>query len=433
MIPEYLKNNINRIKNNLPQKLPPWDASYEYEVYKKFPIFNKLKKIFPKKTIQRNDVIHLFKSRELYLGFVAAMMWGGINASRDRGNGGKTNTNFYLMLDHPEGKVLNAINYAYGCFQKGDMESPFNEMLPSGKYRIPGVGPSYFTKMFFFIGQSHEKIITKPIIFDKWTKNAFFALLTQSFPDEIRKYFLKVRENEEQSKPGEVVLRSDISSAKVYTRFVELFNKWAIELNVFPDKLEEFVFGWSLKNKRENNPRIELWDIIVKNRQLALVHKQVKCLDSEKKKLKISPNRLDEINPCIKKYNCISKSIVNNEVENFLTKRIPSYKDWIKWMEQNLSNQTDVRNLGGKMAGHQYIYDSSNQHINIYLNNGKKGKQSEKILYKIFNRFMHASKSDRYKTSFYNDPQWNDSEIDRIYSPYIPSLICCWLYCLSLK
>ena len=40
-------------------------------------------------------------------------------------------------------------------------------------------------------------------------------------------------------------------------------NKWAISLNIPASKLEEFVFGISLKeNKSNNNPRIQLWKII---------------------------------------------------------------------------------------------------------------------------------------------------------------------------
>jgi hypothetical protein len=52
-------------------------------------------------------------------------------------------------------------------------------MCPNQKNRINGIGPSYFTKLFFFVGQSDDEIKIKPLILDKWTINAFGAMLLQ--------------------------------------------------------------------------------------------------------------------------------------------------------------------------------------------------------------------------------------------------------------
>lgn len=98
----------------------------------------------------------------------------------------------------------------------------------------------------------------KPLILDKWTSNAYLALLIDSLQKEKIISFYTGKINK---KNKSVSLRNDKS--QIYRSFVEDMNKWAILLNIPASKLEEFVFGISLKeNKSNNNPRIQLWKII---------------------------------------------------------------------------------------------------------------------------------------------------------------------------
>ena len=70
-----------------------------------------------------------------------------------------------------------------------DIALTFNHFMPGAKYKIPGVGYRYFTKIFFFLGEANPAIATKPLIFDRWTQNAFFSLLLQSYPSETKDFF----------------------------------------------------------------------------------------------------------------------------------------------------------------------------------------------------------------------------------------------------
>ena len=87
-VPDYLKNNISPINSLPPQILQAWNSNYDNKLFDIFPVMGKLRRKFPKKIISRADIVNLFRSGNPYLGFVAAMVWGFINASRPRVSGG---------------------------------------------------------------------------------------------------------------------------------------------------------------------------------------------------------------------------------------------------------------------------------------------------------------------------------------------------------
>lgn len=264
-LPNYLSKNVNRIQNLPRQDLGPWSSTYDEKIFDDFPVMQRLREKFPKRTIHRADVISLFCSDDLHLAFVAAMVWGGISASRPKIKSDKKTTNLYFALSHPEAKVINAIKHAESCFIKNDFITPFKDMMRGEIHYIPCIGPSYFTKIFFFIGQSNPNIKVKPLVFDKWTSNAFFALLSQTHPEDVNTYFSRVNKKANLEKPGTVSLRTGRKLSAAYERYSILMNNWsnADEIRVTPDRLEQFVFGSSLNNRNQgSNPRIELWKII---------------------------------------------------------------------------------------------------------------------------------------------------------------------------
>ena len=112
--------------------------------------------------------------------------------------------------------------------------------------------------MIYFLGHGDNKVKIKPLILDKWTCNAYLALLIDSLQiDKIKLFYTGKIDEKNKS----VSLRNNKS--KIYKSFVEDMNKWANLLNIPASKLEEFIFGISLKeNKSNNNPRIQLWKII---------------------------------------------------------------------------------------------------------------------------------------------------------------------------
>ena len=265
-IPDYLIKNRQRIEDLPIQDLGTWNASYDNEAFDEFKIIRTLREQFPSKIIRRADIVNLFRNNQKYLGFVSSMVWGFINASRPRIKGGdRKTTNLYRALSHEQNKVEDAMKFAEEKFEKSDYRSPFEIMMSGKKYKIPGVDYRYYTKIFFFLGQAKDSIATKPLIFDKWTTNAFYALLSQSHPDDVQKYFRGVKDGN----PGEAVVRSGKKLIHAYERFIKEMNQWAKEIDVSPDKLEQFVFGHDLRKEYINtNPRIELWEIISDNRQL---------------------------------------------------------------------------------------------------------------------------------------------------------------------
>jgi len=269
-IPKYLEDNASRIKQLGEQELNEWSSSYEAEGFNKFKIIEEIKETFPSKRIYRSDIIKMFQNNKIYLGFVTAMMWGGINATRPHKKaGGVTETNFYKILSYKKESIEESIIFSNKCFEEGDFKTPFKQMMPSNKYKIPGVGYPYFTKIFFFLGQSNDHIKIKPLILDKWTSNSFYALLSQSYPEDIPKFFRTIKSSKNTNSPGEVVLRSGKNLINAYERFNHLMNDWAQQLNISPDKLEEFVFGYRLDSgDRASNPRVQLWQIVDNNKNL---------------------------------------------------------------------------------------------------------------------------------------------------------------------
>ncbi|MDA7532388.1 hypothetical protein OAK70_02445 [Akkermansiaceae bacterium] len=261
--PQFLIENKNRISNLKPQSLGPWNANYDNPIFESFGEYAEFKQRFPEKTVTRQDIVNLFAKGDVYQGFIAAMVWGYINASRPRTKGGgRESTDFYKALSHPKSDLVDSIHAAQDWLMDNDLAMAFNHFMPSGKYKIPGVSYRYFTKIFFFLGEANPAIATKPLIFDKWTQNAFFSLLLQSYPSETKDFFRGLKAPTKEGTPGEALVRSGKKLTQAYERYVFLMNQWAAELGVSAGDLELFVFGQDLrKDPSVNNPRRELWKI----------------------------------------------------------------------------------------------------------------------------------------------------------------------------
>ena len=87
-LPQYLSENKSRISNLKPQNLGPWNANYDNPVFETFAEYAEFKQRFPEKTVDRQDIVNLFAKGDVYQGFIAAMVWGYINASRPKTKGG---------------------------------------------------------------------------------------------------------------------------------------------------------------------------------------------------------------------------------------------------------------------------------------------------------------------------------------------------------
>ena len=258
-VPEYLIKNRNKIITAPAQNINLITTKYSNEKFMEFEIIRKFFKAFPnlkKKSIQRADVSELFRKKQYYLGFITAMIWGGINASRPKKKDDFETIVFYRLLKQDENKITTIIHHVKSLLVKGEYLNCFNYLNKEGK--INGVGHAYFTKLMYFIGYVDKRIKLKPLIFDKWTSNAYLALLINSKQiDKVKQFYTGKIDNKNKI----VSLRSN--TALTYENYIKDMNCWAYKLGVSPSRLEEYIFGVSLKeNKRYDNPRKELWKII---------------------------------------------------------------------------------------------------------------------------------------------------------------------------
>ena len=258
-LPTYLFLNKERITNQPDQFINLASEKYNNVKYKKFEIILDFFNTFPnwkKSPIQRNDVIGLFKKNKKYLGFISAMIWGGINSSRPKEKGNFETIDFVRLLSIKRKEIEIIIQNVEEYLIKGQIKECFLYLKKDGK--IKGIDYPYFTKLMYFIGQSNNKIKIKPLIFDKWTSNAYMALLINSNNIiKLNKFYTGRIDNENNL----VGIRNQLQD--VYFDYVLDMQKWSSQIGITPSKLEEFIFGTSLKiDKSKSNPRKELWKII---------------------------------------------------------------------------------------------------------------------------------------------------------------------------
>jgi hypothetical protein len=277
-LPEYLIKNKNKIIDNPDQFINLINKNYGKEIYMEFDVIKEFHERFPnlkKSPIQRKQVSDLFKNKEYYLGFIAAMIWGGINASRPRKvkKSDKENNeiakfetiDFYKLLKQNPIHVAVIIKQVEKYIIQGKNKECF-EYLLSDNGKLQGVGYAYFTKLMYFLGHHNPLVKTKPLIFDKWTSNAYFALLIDSNQvEKINQFYTKSIDPKYKT----VGLTSLKSSA--YNSYINDMKIWANKLGVSASKLEEFIFGISLrKNNTKTNPRNQLWNKILEYPQIKI-------------------------------------------------------------------------------------------------------------------------------------------------------------------
>ena len=247
-LPDYLRDNRHRIVNLGAQQLPTWNAAYDNIGG---PLMERLRYAFPNRAISREEVICLFESwHDPVLCLVAAMVWGGIMDAHLRD-----------LLAMDEEQLLAQMKALRPLVRSGAFEQAFKDCQIGGSLKFDGVGPAFFTKLFFFIGQVQPVLNPAPLILDKWTGNAFLVLGRQvcdspRWPDIFD--HSKLQDNEA------AILKTSYPDACIYRLYVAWFNHWAYLLGVTTAKLEQFVFGMSRTpsaGKHGSNPRNQIIDL----------------------------------------------------------------------------------------------------------------------------------------------------------------------------
>ena len=254
-LPPYLSANAHRIKALLPQVLPKWERSYDGV---KHPVMDRLRRHFSSRQISRGDLIDLYTGwKDPVLCLVATMVWGGIDAKRDSEAKNKV-SHLRALLATSEVDLLSVIDRLRVLIRAGAFESAFSASQ-NGALKLPGVGPSFFTKLFFFLGQVPPVLNPAPLILDKWTAHALCILGAQVCPSARWSEMFDLKPLH-HPKPDAVVLRSN-AAAELYRPYIAWMGHWAQLLGVPAAQLEQFVFGVSRKvpaGKSPTNPRKEL-------------------------------------------------------------------------------------------------------------------------------------------------------------------------------
>lgn len=211
--------------------------------------------------IHRDWVLEQFKDpSRYYLGFVTAMMWGGINSKRPVSNrpGDLRTTNFYKALEVPQHTMTQNLIKTRNLIEQAQLATAHEGYL-NGALRIPGIGESYFTKLLFFVGY-HTANHVKPLIYDKWTKimHVWILMSAHQFDTLFRFYSKSSLYRDIIEAPG-LLSANNTHQAAAYVDYVTRMNQLANQFSLDPSNLEAYLFGSPLKgahNRRpENNPR----------------------------------------------------------------------------------------------------------------------------------------------------------------------------------
>ncbi len=100
------------------------------------------------------------------------------------------------------------------------------------------------------------------------------------------------------------------------------------------------------------------------------------------------------------------------------------FKQFLSWLETHYAEEKSCKTMGGRSSFVTQFLPGENILL-IGRSSGKNGSVDERLLQRIFDRYQAAPMSDKYKTSFYTDPIWEDTP-DRIHPPYVAALIKEW-------
>ena len=251
---DFIKAHVDDI-NGYKQKAFSWKQKRDGEPYKaiaevmarKGPMVVAFKDV-PEK-LDRQIVANIMH-KDLYKGFVAALLWGGMHKSVNQ-------MRHFLRLSKVNKKELVEKLEAVKKLlkEKGPGEALVSMMRSiitdqANENHISGIGISYATKIIYFLS-CDMTLPVKPLIYDKYLAFSHCALLTDR-GEHIPYYLYDGEDN---------VLRQTIyilaHTSEIYTHYCKLMAKTAKDCGIKKvDDLEAWLFGWPISPKnKEENPR----------------------------------------------------------------------------------------------------------------------------------------------------------------------------------
>ncbi len=191
--------------------------------------------------LSREDVVGFFRE-DLYKGFVATIMWGGI--SRFRAEGIARNNDRNTTMPKLE-RLVEMHRDAETDIER--IENAIASLRRGGENYLYGIGPSYFTKLLYFLSYDMD-LNTRPLIYDENMKPVHFVLMPDIGQNPFY-YYLPVG--------NKVIYAEDTKFEDVYYDYCELMCETARKIGVDVKDLEAWAFGWPANiNTQQPNPRM---------------------------------------------------------------------------------------------------------------------------------------------------------------------------------
>ena len=239
----FIKNHINNI-NNYTQPAIHWrEGRFANPVGKAEATngdFAEVVRNLPTE-LSREDVIGFFRE-DLYKGFVATIMWGGI--SRFQAEGIARNNDRNSAIPKLE-RLVALLRDSETDIER--IEDAIASLKRGGENYFYGIGPSYFSKLLYFLAYDMD-LNTRPLIYDENMKPVHFALMPEAGKNPFF-YYVPI---------GNKVTYAEFTSFDdVYYDYCELMCETAREIGVDVKNLEAWVFGWPANiNVQQPNPRV---------------------------------------------------------------------------------------------------------------------------------------------------------------------------------
>ena len=239
----FIKNHIDDINNYVQPSIHWREGRFAKPVAKAESTngdFAEVVKSLPVE-LSREDVVGFFRE-DLYRGFVATVMWGGISrfqaediARRNDRNTTMPKLERLVALLRNSETDIERIGGAIASLRRGEDNYFY------------GIGPSYFTKLLYFLAYDMD-LHTRPLIYDGNMKPAHFTLMPEAGRNPFF-YYAPVR--------GKVEYAEFTSFEDVYYDYCELMCDTAREIGTDVKNLEAWVFGWPANiNAGQPNPRV---------------------------------------------------------------------------------------------------------------------------------------------------------------------------------
>lgn len=239
----FIKNHINDI-NNYTQPSIHWrDGRFANPVGRAEATngdFAEVVRNLPAE-LSRGDVARFFRE-DLYKGFVATIMWGGISRFRAREIARNNDRNTTMPKLE---RLVESLSNSETDIER--IEDAIASLRRGGENYFYGIGPSYFTKLLYFLAYDMD-LNTRPLIYDENMKPVHCALMPEAGQNPFF-YYVPADKG--------LIFAGQTKFEDVYYSYCECMCETARELGVDIRNLEAWAFGWPANvNAQLPNPRV---------------------------------------------------------------------------------------------------------------------------------------------------------------------------------